>query len=91
MSVQNGHWVGGLRTDANGLPFSGWSTTGGDLRVPHFFGLHTAQVIAAVGWLGRKLPTSRGNRIVTAATVIWTVLTVTVLVQALWGRPLFAL
>jgi hypothetical protein len=91
MSAQTGHWVGGLRTDAGGLPFSGWSTTGGDLRVPHFFGLHTAQVVAAAGWLSCKLSAPRGNRIVTIAAVLWTVLALAILVQALSGRPLIAL
>jgi hypothetical protein len=29
-----GHWIGGDQTDATGLPFFHWSTTGGDLRRP---------------------------------------------------------
>ena len=44
-----GHWVGGVRTDATGLPIFGWSTTGGDLRVPHFFGTHLLQLRPLVG------------------------------------------
>ncbi len=46
-----GHWVGGLRTDVGGLPLFGWSRTGGDLRVPHFFATHIMQALPILGFL----------------------------------------
>jgi hypothetical protein len=44
-----GHWVGGVRTDVGGLPLFGWSRTGGDLRVPHFFATHIMQALPILG------------------------------------------
>ncbi len=37
-----GHGVGA--PDGGGMPLTNWSTTGGDLRVPHFISLHSIQV-----------------------------------------------
>jgi hypothetical protein len=34
-----------------GLPGVGWSTQHGDLRIPHFFGLHGVQILPLFGWL----------------------------------------
>ena len=47
----DGHWIGGVRSDAGGLPLLGWSRTGGDLRVAHFWALHAHQFIPLAGWL----------------------------------------
>ncbi|MCC3764190.1 hypothetical protein K3N28_14065 [Glycomyces sp. TRM65418] len=44
-----GHGVGDL--DGNGMVLTGWSTTGGDMRVPHFIGLHGIQVLIGVAML----------------------------------------
>ncbi|MDE2444913.1 MAG: hypothetical protein KGO94_01960 [Alphaproteobacteria bacterium] len=54
MSAQTGHWVGGEMSDARGIGFFQWSTTGGDLRVAHFVGLHAAQFIPLAALSGDR-------------------------------------
>jgi uncharacterized membrane protein len=44
-----GHGVGD--PDGNGMFLTGWSTTGGDLRVAHFIGLHGIQVLIGLAML----------------------------------------
>src|SRR2546421_2322162 len=56
-----GHTVGAVDGGA-GIVGVGWSTEHGDLRIPHFFGLHGLQIIPLFGWLllrGSRLRTQR--------------------------------
>lgn len=41
VSLIGAHGIGD--PDGNGMPVTRWSTTGGDLRVPHFVGMHAIQ------------------------------------------------
>jgi hypothetical protein len=79
----------GVPDGGPGLPISRWSTEGGDLRVPHFFGLHALQGLPLVAlWLERRRRPWASS--VIALGVGWTGLTLTTLVQALRAQPLVA-
>ncbi|MEV4245685.1 hypothetical protein AB0J63_20000 [Streptosporangium canum] len=43
VKLLGGHGIGD--PDGNGMPLTNWSITGGDLRVPHFVGMHGIHVL----------------------------------------------
>lgn len=91
LSRHGAHWVGGNSSDATGLPFFHWSTTGGDLRVPHFFGLHIMQVLPVLGFLVRDFSQSQARLLIGLGATLWIGLTFLTLVQAISGMPFIRL
>lgn len=87
MPVVGAHTVGGP-DGGPGLPGTGWSTTHGDLRVPHFIGLHALQVLLLVGLVIRRRPDATRLRVTLAAAAAYTALFAWSLTQALRGIPL---
>jgi hypothetical protein len=92
MSVIGSHAVG-VADGGPGLPFVGWSTTGGDLRIGHFVGMHALQALpllaAALAATGRFTEATR-SRAVTVAAVAYGAVVLLVTWQALRGQPLLA-
>ena len=91
--VAHGAHTIGLADGGPGLPLVGWSTTGGDLRIAHFIGMHALQglplLAAALAATGRLDEHTRVH-IVRVAAAAWTGLVVLLTAQALRAQPLLA-
>lgn len=75
-----------------GLPGTGWSIQHGDIRVPHFIGLHALQILPLValvlGW--RRVEETRRARLMVVAGVSYAALFFILIWQALRGQPLIS-
>jgi hypothetical protein len=73
------------------MPVTGWSTTGGDLRISHFVGLHALQAIPLLAFaLGRwtRLAQLARARLVLVGGSAYAVLVILLAWQALRAQPL---
>jgi hypothetical protein len=89
--VSGAHSVG-VRDGGPGLPVTGWSTTGGDLRIGHFVGLHALQALPLLAFLlarfGRRLDERTKARLLLVAGSAYGILVVLLTWQALRAQPL---
>lgn len=87
--IAGAHSVG-VPDGGPGLPFLGWSTTGGDLRIGHFVGLHALQALPLLAFLLTR--TALGDRTRARLLLVgggaYGVLNVLLTWQALRGQPL---
>ena len=89
--TETARWIGGSLSHADGLPVVGWSTTGGDLRAPHFFATHVVQALPVVGLLADRIAPASARPIVVSALIAALAIVCATLVQALSGNPLLPL
>jgi hypothetical protein len=103
-SMRNGTFQGMIGAHSVGvadggptMPVTGWSMTGGDLRIPHFIGMHALQVLPIVlvllSLLAGRVPRLRSSamraRLVVVAAAGYAALLALVTWQAERGQPLF--
>lgn len=91
VTAMGAHAVG-VPDGGPGMPLTGWSTTGGDLRVGHFVGIHALQAILlfAMFLAWRVSDAARRTRLVFVFSFFYTGLLVLATWQALRGQPLTA-
>jgi hypothetical protein len=89
MTVSGAHTVG-APDGAPGIPGTGWSREHGDLRVPHFVGLHAMQALALVAVVIRRRSRAAAATLVRVAAVSYAVLFAILLWQALGGESIAA-
>jgi hypothetical protein len=93
IGIVGAHTVGGP-DGGPGLPGTKWSTEHGDLRVPHFLGLHAMQVLPAISLVlaraRRRFSEIERARLVRAAAGSYAVLMSLLLWQALRGQSVVA-
>ena len=91
MPLVGAHSVGGV-DGGPGIPVTGWSREHGDVRVPHFIGLHAIQALAIVAVVLRRWrrPESVRVRAVLVAAGSYASLFLLLLWEALRGQSIVA-
>ena len=84
MGSRMSHTIGGP-DGGPGLPVVNWSTRYGDPRIAHFIGMHALQVLPILSWFLLK-----DTKAVLLAAMLYGLLAVFTLVQALQGRAIFS-
>jgi hypothetical protein len=89
MAIAGAHTVGAA-DGGPGLPGTGWSVEYGDLRIPHFVGLHAIQLLPllALALRRRRVEETARVRVMFVATASYTSLFALLLWQALRGQSL---
>jgi hypothetical protein len=91
MPIIGSHTVG-APDGGQGIPLVGWSAQHGDLRVPHFVGLHALQVLLllAIPIRRSRLSGEARERLILTAAASYFALFAILLIQALSGKSVLS-
>lgn len=91
LTIFGAHSVG-VEDGGEGLPFTNWSVEGGDLRVPHFVGLHALQLLPLFGIVVNRLrwPQNQRTALVWIGGLGYLTFVGILTWQALRGQPVIA-
>lgn len=84
MASGTGHAVGAV---GGHFPIFGWNREGGDLRVPHFFGMHLEQALPLLAAAAAPLAPARRWVLLGVGTIAAVAITLATYQQAIAGRP----
>ncbi len=88
IGARGGPHVGEVPDLASRMAFTGWSLTGGDLRVAHFLATHMMQAVpVAAILLARARPGPAARYVLTGVAVLWATWTLAEFSTALAGEP----
>ncbi len=90
LTIAGAHTVG-APDGGPGIPGTGWSTEHGDLRLPHFVGLHALQALPLFALMlpRRRIGDALRGRLTLGAAAAYLALFIYLLSRALSGQPLF--
>jgi hypothetical protein len=94
MLARGSHTVG-APDGGPGMPFTNWSTIGGDLRIAHFIAIHAIQILPLLAWAVLEfmpaMPAAKRKITLYAATAVLALAVGGTFIQAAMARPLVAI